>query len=174
MFFCYVECDNNRHKTKRKKMSIPQFDERGLLPAGVHTCTLDELKAWAASVPNAERRLMLVEKFENFLNEVIRPIAAGWPLVIDGSFATDKPFPNDIDFALDLRECKNMEVIGKAVVSIISNHEKNRLVYLVDGYPNLPGNNNFEEFFGYVGQKTGSLKNLSSTERKGTLRIEQW
>lgn len=161
-------------------MPIPQFDKRGLLPAGAHVCTLDELRAWAGSIPNAERRLMLVEKFEKFLNEVVRPIAPQWPLVIDGSFVTDKELPNDIDFALDLRDCQDDSIKAAALLHIRINNGGNRGKYLVDGYvmfsglPGCPDMPNFESFFGYVGQKTGAAKRIDCHDRKGTLRVEEW
>ncbi len=155
-------------------MPIPQFDARGLLPAGVHICTLSDLRAWAASTPDAQHRLMLVSKFEEFLDNVVRPFASGWPLIVDGSFVTDKTYPNDIDFSLDLRECEDPEILGKAFISIWNKHKENKEKYLVDGYPTLLGNSNFEDFFSYVGQKTGTIKGLSVKDRKGILRIEQW
>ena len=58
--------------------------------------------------------------------------------------------------------------------AILLKHNKNKQDYLVDGYVMYPNNNNFEDFFGYVGQKTGSVKNLPEKARKGTLRIERW
>ena len=155
-------------------MPIPQFDERGLLPAGAHVCTLNEFKAWAGSIPNAEHRLMLVEKFEKFLNDIVRPIAPGWPLVIDGSFVTDKELPNDIDFALDLTDCSDPVVLGGAFFAILRGNSQNKVTYSVDWYVNFPGANDFQDFFGYVGQKTGAIKKLDCRERKGTLRVEEW
>lgn len=161
-------------------MPIPQFDERGLLPAGVHVCTLNEFKAWAGSIPNAEHRLMLVEKFEKFLNDIVRPIAPGWPLVIDGSFVTDKAIPGDIDFALDLRGCQDNVVKATAFLNIRVQNGVNRGKYLVDGYvmftglPGCPDMLDFESFFSYVGQKTGAIKKLDCHDRKGTLRVEEW
>lgn len=53
-------------------------------------------------------------------------------------------------------------------------HEHNRREYFVDGYPILSGDSDFQSFFGYIGQKTGRLKNLNPKDRKGILRIEQW
>lgn len=155
-------------------MPIPQFDDRGLLPAGVHVCTLTEFKIWAGSIPNAEHRLMLVEKFERFLNDIVRPIAPGWPLVIDGSFVTDKKLPNDIDFALDLRDCGDPVVLGEAFCTIFRGNSQNKVSYNVDGYVILPGGNDFQDFFGYVGQKTGNIKGINEKDRKGTLRVDQW
>lgn len=117
---------------------------------------------------------MLVEKFEKFLNDIVRPIAPGWPLVIDGSFVTDKELPNDIDFALDLTDCSDPVVLGGAFFAILRGNSQNKVTYSVDGYVNFPGANDFQDFFGYVGQKTGAIKKLDCRERKGTLRVEEW
>lgn len=183
LLFVDVECDSDRHKAKRqdtRKMPIPQFDKRGLLPAGAHVCTLDEFKSWSGSIPNSKHRLMLVEKFERFLAEVVRPIASGWPLVIDGSFVTDKERPNDIDFALDLRNCQDDLLKAGAFFNIHVQNEANKERYSVDGYVmfkdllGVRGMYDFESFFGYVGQKTGAIKNMDCHDKKGTLRVVEW
>lgn len=153
---------------------IPKFDNRGLLPEGVHLCTLAELRVWASSVPDAHHRLALLDRFESFLKDVIAPIASGWPIVIDGSFVTDKKKPNDIDFALDLRDCRDEKILGCAYIALMIGHQSNMATYLVDGYPILPCNNDFQAFFCYIGQKTAQVKNLDKKDRKGILRIEQW
>ena len=155
-------------------MPIPNFDKRGLLPAGVHVCSMGEFRVWAGSIPDSAHRLALVTKFENFLNQVVGPIASGWPLVIDGSFVTDKAQPNDIDFALDLRNCNNDLIEMNAFRAIVLGHNRNKAVYSVDGYVIFRESNDFQDFFGYVGQKTGAVKNLGIKDRKGTLRVEQW
>ena len=80
-------------------MPIPAFDEHGLLPIGVHDCTLDELKARFGGFQQTDRRPQLCAKLEAFVAEakaaqIVRHI------LVDGSFVTAKPDPNDIDLIL--------------------------------------------------------------------------
>ena len=74
---------------------IPEFDERGYLPPGVHVATLDEVRQ---RFGNNVRRNELLSNF-NVLLEVIRRVGAS-RLFLDGSFVTDKEIPGDIDAIL--------------------------------------------------------------------------
>ncbi len=82
-------------------MPIPALNEHGLLPAGIHDCTLDELKSRFGSFQISDRRNQLFRRFERFVADTQ---AAQFPqsLLIDGSFVTGEPTPNDIDLVLVL------------------------------------------------------------------------
>jgi hypothetical protein len=82
-------------------MPIPALNEHGLLPAGIHDCTLDELKSRFGSFQISDRRNQLFRRFERFVADAQ---AAQFPrsLLIDGSFVTGEPTPNDIDLVLVL------------------------------------------------------------------------
>ena len=82
-------------------MAIAPFDEHGFLPAAVHDCTLDEIKGRFGSFQLSDRRPALFEKLLEFIAEVKSATIAHF-LLIDGSFATGKPDPNDIDLVLVL------------------------------------------------------------------------
>ena len=80
-------------------MAIPEFNDHGWLPAGIHDCTLEEAGARFGAFQASDRRPQLWAKFVEFLHE-----AKGCGLVeavlMDGSFVTSKPDPNDIDLVL--------------------------------------------------------------------------
>jgi len=80
-------------------MPIPQLDAHGLLPVGVHDCTLEELRARFGSFRSTDRRPRLFASFEDFLVEV-RASNIVKSLVVDGSFVTGKEAPNDIDLII--------------------------------------------------------------------------
>lgn len=80
-------------------MAIPALDQNGLLPVGVHDCTLDELKARFGSFQISDRRPQLFARLEAFLSEA-RATGLVVSLLVDGSFVTSKPEPNDIDLIL--------------------------------------------------------------------------
>lgn len=73
-------------------MTIPQFDERGNLPKGIHESTWDEIEARFGT--NDRRRELL----EGLRRAVISLRDAGCLRAdIDGSFVTAKESPGDFD-----------------------------------------------------------------------------
>lgn len=80
-------------------MPIPAFTPQGLLPPGVHECTADEVRSRFGTLQGSDRRPRLFDKLEQFLNDARRSglvVAA----IIDGSFVTATPDPNDVDLVL--------------------------------------------------------------------------
>ncbi len=82
-------------------MPIPPLDSDGLLPDGVHTCTLDEIKATFGSFQKSDQRPRLMQQLGAFLVEV-RASGIVRGVIVNGSFVTSKPAPNDIDLLLVL------------------------------------------------------------------------
>ena len=81
-------------------MSIPALDAMGLLPAGVHECTLEEIGDAFGGSSDGHRR----DLFKNlvwFAGEAKR-LGIGQVLYVDGSYTTGKAHPNDIDIVLVL------------------------------------------------------------------------
>lgn len=77
-------------------MAKPDFPP--LLAPGVHTHTLDVLKALAVDAfPHDDRRALLFQNFEKWLGEFTGANCSG-RIWLDGSFLTQKPSPDDIDF----------------------------------------------------------------------------
>ena len=80
-------------------LGIPELNEHGLLPAGIHVCGFDQVKAiFGSSTP---RRVELWEKLIRAV-EKIRSIGLITSIYMDGSFTTSKPDPGDIDIVLEL------------------------------------------------------------------------
>ena len=82
-------------------MPIPDL-QNGLLPPGVHDCSIEEARARFGSFQGSDRRPRLFAKLEQYLNEV-RTTRLVARVVLDGSFVTAIPDPNDIDLVLLLR-----------------------------------------------------------------------
>ncbi len=82
-------------------MSIPALDEHGFLPPGVHLCALSEVREQFGRFRGSDHRVRLFQKLETFLSEAnsARLLRA---VVVNGSFVTGKPLPNDIDLLLVL------------------------------------------------------------------------
>ena len=90
---------------------IPPFDDRGLLPPGDHDATFDELRASPLVWGPPERPEAWDDDWRGHLMDqaevLVRQLWAGGieEVSLDGSFAEDKPHPNDIDgyFVCDVR-----------------------------------------------------------------------
>ena len=79
---------------------IPPFNERGYLPAGVHTATVEEL-AKRFGHQSEVRRVQL--ESVRWLVELARR-AGVKRLIVNGSFVTDVLEPNDVDCVLLIGE----------------------------------------------------------------------
>ena len=82
-------------------VSIPTLAKDGLLPEGVHDCSLDEIGARFGSFQGTDQRPRLWAAFCAFLLE-LKAADLGATLLINGSFVTAKPAPEDIDLILVL------------------------------------------------------------------------
>ena len=80
-------------------MAIPPFDEHGCLPDGIHDCSLEEATGRFAAFQRSDRRPKLWARFTELLSEAkeCRLLEA---VLVDGSFVTAEPEPNDIDLIL--------------------------------------------------------------------------
>lgn len=82
-------------------MAIPELTGDGLLPVGLHECTLEELREAFGHFNQSDRRPRLFRDLERYIGEVAAA-QIGRYLVVNGSFVTAKPDPNDIDVLLVL------------------------------------------------------------------------
>ena len=82
-------------------MPIPPFDKSGLLPAGLHDCTLNEIRERFGAFQINDQRPELFQKFLAFAAEV-KGAQFVRCLLVDGSFVTAKACPNDIDLVIVL------------------------------------------------------------------------
>jgi hypothetical protein len=75
---------------------IPAFDEHGYLPPGIHQATLDEIAARFGQ--ESELRRAQMESLR-WLMDLARRVDVE-RFIINGSFVTDTPKPNDVDCLL--------------------------------------------------------------------------
>jgi hypothetical protein len=82
-------------------MSLPEFNEQGDLPVGVHHATLDEvLTLFGHGTP--QRQVVTAQLVRIY--ELARATGKLLRFVIFGSYVTVKPAPNDIDIILVMRD----------------------------------------------------------------------
>jgi len=77
-------------------MAIPAFNEHGLLPDGIYHCALEEARERFGRFQSTDKRPQLWDKLMEFVRDAI---ASGIVevVLVDGSFVTARPDPNDID-----------------------------------------------------------------------------
>ena len=115
-----------------------------------------------------QHRVNLVNRLGTFLTREIRPTFHE-PIDVDGSFVTDKQEPVDVDVVLDLRGASDLQqFLGWR---LMRDRRAFTQTYSVDFWINLPGQNDFGEFFQYVGVKTSASKGLPPRHLKGILRV---
>ena len=89
-------------------MPIPALNSDGLLPTGVHDCALSEVRARFGIFQGSDVRQRLFTRLEELATAMTRS-GLFESLLIDGSFITAKPAPNDIDLVAVLRPGHNFE-----------------------------------------------------------------
>ena len=82
-------------------MPLPEFDEPGDLPIGVHRATLDEVLTRFGH-DTSQRQLVTAQLVRIY--ELARATGQLLRFVIFGSYVTAKPAPNDIDIILVMRD----------------------------------------------------------------------
>lgn len=83
------------------------MDYPALLEAGMHNMTVSELRSvFVDPFENFERREKLLSRFEAFISR-LKEVTIDMEVWIDGSFATKKEHPGDIDLVV---VCKEVEV----------------------------------------------------------------
>jgi hypothetical protein len=93
-------------------MPIPNLNEEGLLPVGIHDCTFPELEAafgpnqWVQDPQSESRHQVLCPQRSSLCARLqayeLRRAGIDAEVLVDGSFVTAKPDPNDIDLIVVL------------------------------------------------------------------------
>ena len=80
---------------------IPSMLEEGLLPTGIHDCSVIEVKDRFGKFQKSDQRCQLFSRLESFIEEV-RKTKLIVEVIIDGSFVTSKDEPGDVDLVVVL------------------------------------------------------------------------
>ena len=150
---------------------IPDFTD-GVLPDGVHVCTLDEVAERFGRLQGSDQRLKLTEALTRYIKEV-RSLGVATAVIIDGSYVTIKAQPSDIDMILVFR--KNL-VWKHELMPAAYNVGSFRMVRRMYGFDVLaarsdsPRYADYLEWFGQVRPNDPEMR--TSRKTKGVLRIE--
>ncbi|WP_127083783.1 DUF6932 family protein [Dulcicalothrix desertica] len=95
---------------------IPEFDENGNLPTGVHFCEWEELVERFGYTVQRQRMITGLELAMKQLQE-----AGCRTIYINGSFVTSEPDPNDFDACWDTEEV-DMDYLRKNALPIFTSY----------------------------------------------------
>jgi hypothetical protein len=148
-------------------MPLPAFTDRGILPEGVHQCTLAEAQELLCANDARETIWNGLLGFMAWAGQFPAPDA----FLLDGSFVTDKPLPGDIDVVVDVTLCSedDQQAWFRA---FFAGHQFAKDNFGVDFYPFIIGvGKDFSAFFQYVRVEDALLRGLGPDTRKGILRV---
>lgn len=153
-------------------MPIPALNSHGLLPKGIHDCSMPEIASSFSSTDPRHQRARLFKNLDAFI-AWIRPVKCFKFIYIDGSFVTNKEIPGDVDLILELpspapamaTRLQKMKLFDQAYV-----HRTFELhvFFYVAGFPG----NDLRAFFQYLRPEETQMRGLQAGETKGILRVE--
>jgi hypothetical protein len=160
-----------------KRVPIPQL-EHGMLPAGIHDCSLDELAMTFGQGRSSTRRAELWARFTNYCSW-LASMSVFSTIYVDGSFTTAVEEPGDVDIVV----ATELDPVGlaaafrdkpDAIKVIIAEYTKPTFgvhAFVAFGSPPI-GSTNFVDFFQTVRPETAQKRGLPRDYRKGLLRVQ--
>ena len=141
---------------------IPRLNRFACLPEGIHECTMDEAASRFGTFQTTDRRPQLWAKFTEFMRELASCdfIEA---VLVDGSFVTGTPEPNDIDLVLVAASNFDLSTdLSPAAYNLLSQRRMRRrfgfdIVMVQNGSENF---DHMVDFFQQVKQRPGRKKGL--------------
>jgi len=157
-------------------MAVPALNEFGLLPVGVHNCTLSEIAAMFGGFQRSDKRLKLFERLRVFVDAVWK-VDDDIHVVVDGSFImgkVDEPadvdvilvFPVTWDLSADLPPFK-YNIVSKRMVRKL--HGFDMLVCIAGETSEVEA----FEFFSRVNVKWHEPLGIPTVARKGLIRVQR-
>ena len=149
-------------------MPIPSFDRFGLLPGGIHECTIQEV---TVDLTWTDKRRRLTAQLKEFITLELAPhFTVIPPLVLDGSYVSKKAIPNNINLVLELSDlCDDDQWQGQM---LFQRRAELLGCYQVDMMPGLKGiQQDFVDLLQTLRPQTAFEKGLHHGHRKGVLRL---
>ena len=147
-------------------MAIPPLNEYGWLSEGIHNCTLEEAAKQFGMFQGSDRRPLLWAKFVEFVREA-KACGLIDAILMDGSFVTAEPTPNDIDLILVVSANHDFSVdFQSSEYNVLSKRRVNQRF----GFDLLVARVDSEEYRRYV--EFFQQVRLEPMRKKGILRIQ--
>ena len=146
-------------------MPIPDLDDAGFLPPGAHGCALDEVRRRFGEFQTTDRRPKLFDKLQALVREAWSTGLVA-EIIIDGSFVTAKPDPNDIDLILVLNAGHDFSAELRPFEYNVLSTRQARKIYGFDLLVAIHGSSVYAEYLAFFAQVRGE-----TSRRKGLLRL---
>ena len=150
---------------------IPELID-GVLPVGTHTCTIEEVADFFGRFSGSDRRSHLTEKLIQYV-AAARNSGIATAVIVDGSYITKKPEPNDIDLILLVRADFDLSAEMRPTEYNVQSKRAVRRRYGFDVLPAVEGSESYEEYLGLFSQiRPDDPEQATTRAAKGLLRIE--
>jgi len=149
---------------------IPQLED-GVLPEGIHRCTLEEYEVSFGRFMRSDRRPRLTEALRRYIKDA-RLAGIADAVLVDGSYVTAKAEPNDIDLILVLRTDFDLSTDMHPMEYNVQSKRAVRKRYGFDVLPAVEGSKTYEEYVRLFSQiRRDDPEHQSGQPAKGLLRI---
>ena len=150
---------------------IPELED-GVLPQGIHGCTIEECEQVFGRFSRSDRRPRLTEALRRYaLDAHASGIAVA--VLIDGSHVTAKTEPNDVDIILALRSDFDLGAELRPMEYNIQSKRAVKKQYGFDVLPAIEGSEVYEEYLRLFSQvRPDDPEQRTTRTTKGLLRIE--
>lgn len=142
---------------------IPGFTADGLLPAGIHRATVDEIRQRLAIFDRSDRRIRVFENLERLLNEA-RKSGIVRRVIVAGSFVTQQAEPNDFDCILVLDPSIVGQTLPPFQYNLVSRKAARR-IFRGDVVPAIDGSTALHEYLDF-------FQTTRDGQRMGVVEIE--
>ena len=153
-------------------MPMPAIIDGGVLPAGIHDCSLDEVRAMFAA---SGERARLLDRFNHFLQRLGEFIPdTRVTIYLDGSFITTWEGCADIDVIIEARDFEREK--SRYLRTLVSERVKREFaevynVVLRVVVPGLRGRDYRQWFQNVKGEEAWRFGNEIEALRKGIVRL---
>jgi hypothetical protein len=157
-----------------ERVKLPEVDEHGNLPPGIHDATLEEIERVFGSFQRSGRRPVLMQRLKEYVSEAAR---AGWraTVIIDGSFVMSRvDEPEDIDVILVLPSEWDMAADLRPFEYNLISKKRVKKKYGFDVFAVRHASVEYDkwtEFFSRVNVKWSEVFGLPTDLRKGLVRV---
>ncbi|MEP7340368.1 MAG: hypothetical protein ABI977_21735 [Acidobacteriota bacterium] len=150
---------------------IPELQD-GVLPEGVHLCTLEEVREVFGQFRRSDRRPQLTERLTRYVQDA-RNSGVVSAILIDGSYVTNKEEPGDIDLIVALRAELDLTAEMRPMEYNVQSKTMVRKLYGFDVLPAVDGSETYQRFLDFFSRvKLSDPDQRTTQEYKGVLRIE--
>jgi hypothetical protein len=150
---------------------IPDLED-GVLPEGIHDCTIAEVELAFRQFRKTDQRPRLTERLKTYLNDA-RLAGTASAVIIDGSYVTKKPKPSDIDLILVLRPGVDLT---RELLPQEYNVQSSRRAMTLYGFDVRAAVDDSDAFHGWLAYFGGIRRDDPEQEtgraRKGLLRVQ--